>query len=354
MTGWRRRIALVALAVWSVSASGAGAQSQDQVPAAYADAGWWPGYARDLEYATTWLGLYRVVGTERPVSVRTPGFTMTDGVRHSWSPPECDCRRLRVWVYGSATALGLGQRDGHTVASELARAAWADGVAVDVVNRGVAGDQHWQAANRLGRDLTVSPPPDLVIFYDGVSDVNAARFLDERSLGDVDRAVRPLTEDFLADPELSEVIRSELRGSGEVPPMPEGMSVAEPEPVPAMTPAEVGRLAVRRYERARVMSRDLVDVYGLDAMWVWEPMRLLRPPVEGEPEIEGDGELRTVVRAAQGALADDVVDLGSLLGPELGPVYYDDVHHNEVAARVAAEAIYDLVAPILRERSGAR
>ncbi|MFM7069638.1 MAG: hypothetical protein ACKOYM_09280 [Actinomycetes bacterium] len=176
-------------------------------PAAYADASWYPKFLADSEYAAKWLGTYNTVGAFRLVDNEIEGASIQNGVRASWIPPSCgSCPRLRVWMYGSSSLFGAGQRDDHTIPSELAKLAWADGIALEVVNRGLSGDQHWQEANRFSWDLSREPAPDLVVFYDGVSDVNGALWLNDQQLGDIREPLETLTEEFLAAPDVQAAI----------------------------------------------------------------------------------------------------------------------------------------------------
>src|SRR5690606_34238078 len=60
--------------------------------------------------------------------------------RRSWSPPpEADVPRPLLSFYGGSTTFGIGQRDDHTVPSEVARLAAAQGYPVEVRNHGMSG-----------------------------------------------------------------------------------------------------------------------------------------------------------------------------------------------------------------------
>jgi hypothetical protein len=89
-----------------------------------------------------------------------------------------------VWMFGGSTTFGWKQRDGHTIASELARLAWSHGTALHVRNFGVPGDVGWQESRRLERELArTDRRPALVILYDGFNDVRAQQWAWEAGRG---------------------------------------------------------------------------------------------------------------------------------------------------------------------------
>jgi len=94
-------------------------------------------------------------------------FEVVNGVRTSYGPED---PRLTVWVLGGSTTFGMGQRDEHTIPSELARLAEADGHPIRVVNLGVPAWSTWQEVIELERRLDAEPAPDLVVALDGVND----------------------------------------------------------------------------------------------------------------------------------------------------------------------------------------
>jgi lysophospholipase L1-like esterase len=321
-----------------------------QVPAAFANSPWFPEYQAMVGYAYTWLDVFRQIGFEKMLDADSDFISVRDGARTTWSPPDCDCPRFSVRFYGSATGLGLGQRDDHTIPSELAKAAWADGVALDVVNRGMPGDQHWQQADRLGWDLTRYPVPDGVIFYSGVSEVNGGIWLGRTGQGDVDRPSDPMAEGFLNDELIRNAIRQALTGGEEQPRPPEGLNVPPSSTVPEMGPTQIGELVADRYAHSLPMSRDLVDLYDITALWVWEPMRLSRPLAAGEPAFPEDEQTRTVVETAKENLPDGVLDLSGALSSDPRPFFWDDVHHNEEAAVIVAARLWAELKPALFDR----
>lgn len=320
-------------------------------PAAFADAAWYPRYRGDIDYAATWFDAVPLVdGT--PLQDFTSAYLNVEaGYRRTWSHPPCACAPITLWLYGASTVFGLGQRDDHTIASYLAKLAWADGIALEVENRGIPAEEHWQEANRLRWDLTRHPAPDMVAFYDGASDIVGASWLEQQHLPDIPDPIEPMTESFLASPAISQAIRDFKSGGETQPPLPPGVTV---EPVTSVAPrsaAEVGRLAAARYERARRMSVDLAEIHQLRTFWFWQPTRFSRPPVEGEPAQPTDARSRATAAAAAAALPEGVIDLTDALDGSSKPIFSDDVHHNEEGARRVAEAMYEQLRPTLEEIS---
>ncbi len=96
---------------------------------------------------------------------------VVDGHRATY---EVDDPDLTVWLFGGSTAYGLGQRDEHTIASNLVREAEADGHRIEVVNFGVSGYANVQEAQVFEDRLAAGERPDVAVFLDGVNDLAVA------------------------------------------------------------------------------------------------------------------------------------------------------------------------------------
>ncbi len=316
-------------------------------PPAYADADWWQRYAGDMQYSSMWLDHFREAGFTKIKDGTTTYMTLQDGGRTTWRPPPCDCRRVTLWFYGSATGMGVGQRDDFTVASQLAQRAWRDGIAVDVVNRAMPGTQHWAQANHFAWDLVNREAPDVAVFYTGVTDLNAAKWLDEQRMGDRNWPIDTMTAGFMSSEPIVATVRQSTRGDATQPPNPPGVQLRPPVTVPQLGPEGIGRLTAERLNRTIPMGADLADRYDVRAFWFWEPMRVSRPPVEGEAVEEGDDDLRRMVATARAGLDPRIVDLGDTFVGVPRPLYFD-FHFNEEGASLVADAIYEQVGPALR------
>ena len=304
------------------------------IPAPFAGDRWYPEYVEDMNWVAH-ATPYEQLATVRVKDAHTRWVNVVDGRRATWAPPACTCRRLRVWMYGGSTMFGMGQRDAHTIASELARAAWADGIALDVENRGVLGDTHWEEAQRFAWDLAGEPAPDLVIFYDGTNEVLATRFTT-----DFDRAPSVIPAEFWQE----YVERVPYRTD-----RPADVAAPRTKVLPTMTATELGRAIGERYERSRVLSSTLAERAGVAAVFVWQPTSDLRPIVPGELHDPGLAFARRRTAGARAALGADVIDIADVFAKVREPLYYDTIHTNEAGARLVATAMYNRLRPRIDE-----
>ncbi|MFM7069639.1 MAG: hypothetical protein ACKOYM_09285, partial [Actinomycetes bacterium] len=79
----------------------------------------------------------------------------------------------------------------------------------------------------------------------------------------------------------------------------------------------------------------------------WQPSRVSRPHVKGEPTTPTDAAARATYRAATAAIPAGVVDLSAALRGVPRPLYSDDAHHNEEGAAVVASAMYRSLRPAI-------
>ena len=93
-----------------------------------------------------------------------------DGVRKSYQST-APGKKVSVWFFGSSALFGDGQRDDHTIPSEFARLAEADGIPLEVRNYGRPGTAMWQELELFEQVVSTGQKPDLVVFYDGFNDL---------------------------------------------------------------------------------------------------------------------------------------------------------------------------------------
>ena len=283
-------------------------------------------------------GVWRPQNLHRFGDFQSEWVSVIDGHRKSWTPPACSCRRLKVWVYGGSTTYGLDQRDEHTIPSELARTAYAHGLTIDVSNRGMPGDVHWLEAEQFAWDLTQEPPPDLVVFYDGVNDAANTYGYTDIGVADV-----KAPENFT----MVDVWRSTGRSKGPVPKGPPGSEYIGYSTNKDHTMAQI---AMRKYNQARRLSSTTARMHHVAMRYVWQPDRFTRPLVLSEPHFDTvrENSTRLQEQAVDDLIPKDVIDLTGALDGTRDPIYTDDVHHNEEGARLIAEALYARIASELQ------
>lgn len=353
----RRLHRLLVLSAWAVlvviAAVGSilviGQPHRDQ-PAAMTDAPWWS----ELSEATSAVHNNLVLNTTTAMELRdmrSPYLNVVDGARLSWVGPTGRCRPMTVWMLGGSAMFGEGQRDERTIASQVARLAHDDGLAVEVRNLAVPGDTLLLEARRLElRLLETGERPDLVTFYDGYNELAVRRMLNDHGLGD-----RRLAEGWI-DASVYRVLDDVVRGargpmdrllvddSIEVEPQARG---------PRLAPEEVARRALRQYEASREVAERVVGDRGLEAVWFYQPTLASRDSaVPGEPSFAA--ELDVAENWFREHLPPGTVDLSGALDAVRQPLYYDEVHTNERGAAEVARAMYTELEPRLRERCATR
>ncbi|MCU1497757.1 MAG: hypothetical protein JWM47_1710 [Acidimicrobiales bacterium] len=310
------------------------------VPTALAGAAWYPEYLEDIGWLWQTAVAWDPLAPVRLRDVHTRHINIVDGARVTWRPPACGCRRLRVWMYGGSTTFGLGQRDGHTTSSALARRAWRDGVALDIDNRGVVGDTHWEEAQRLAWDLATLEPPDLVVFLDGINDAQAIDRLTGESRQPLSFVKADFWENFLATGGAASMDGRWAPSDGDGGSPPPGASEVTLPPLAATSPEEVGALVSGRYETARRISTSLAGDASVAVEWFWQPSIDSRPAIEGEPPPAGREYAEKVGDAAIAGLGARVHDISGALDRVDEPLYWDQYHTNEAGATVVADAMY--------------
>jgi len=269
-------------------------------------------------------------------------INIRDGVRRSYQPdvpPDTDLPE--VWFVGGSTMFGEGQRDLHTIPSEVARMAEAAGTPVHVTNLGALGYTSWQGLNRVMTQLAAADPPDLVVSYEGINDVNVVA--EQLAGGRDDLAADPghysdPSDDLYALPYEESVTLGQLDRTwweryretsavGQVAHQVLGWlsppAGAQTGPVIDSSTQEKATLAADHIQRAQDLLRALGEEEGFTVVAFTQPWLSPEAPLVGA------------------ALAPAAVDLTGVLDdvPE-EQIYLDGGHTNELGARLVAEAIW--------------
>lgn len=326
--------------------------------------------ARDVEYAVSttmgaapiasepWIDEYRddlidfqLEGeTYVPFLIRDPRpfqsryLNTTDHERVSYRPPTpTGAEPLQIAFFGGSVMFGVGQRDQHTIPSEVARLAEEAGIAVEVHNYGLPGWVSWQETLYLERLLAAGEQYDLVVFYDGFNDllVQAIAYsggpthLGAATLSQFARDYHRLHE---TDPTfvdgLRELASSYARFSGVgrmVDRLRDDDPVGEGELAPTVPRDQQVETALDVYDRAMRLVDDLVADHDTPVRFFWQPTRTGWPP-----EITD-------------RLPDGVTDVSHALDGSEDELYIDEVHTNEEGARRMAAALWGQLAGELGE-----
>lgn len=223
-----------------------------------------------------------------------------------------------IWFFGGSTLFGIGQRDEHTIPSEVARLAASEDTPVQVSTFGFPSFASWQEAGLMRRVLAERSKPDLVVFYHGVNDYGV--ICRQLALG--------ITPNGLGNP------------------------LREPQPeVPKVqcnaNPIRTGRLVAAAVSRA--MNDARASLGDTPVIEFWQPFAATRRSTASDgPLLEAlglDEEGRKVqaspYRAALRYIDQTPVDLTDALDTYEGPVFFDWAHTNEVGAQLVAKAMWE-------------
>lgn len=292
-------------------------------------------------------------GTFRLADYRGDFISVRDGVRATWTPPPCTCRRLRVWWFGGSAAWGEGQRDEWTLPSAFARAAWERGIALDIENRAMPTYTLGQGVRTL-LDLSDRTLPDLIVFYDGANDVV---FQGLRALRG--RASDP-SDLVLMQPALDDLFAGGLPVSGESAvwtPAPDDSALDDLTSDRAAAEADAILGAVlQRVERNVAQVELLAEGLGVEWAVAWQPISASAPTTAVAANsvdsrlAEFFGGIYDRVRAS---LPAGVVDVADGLDTVDSPVFYDLFHTNERGAVVMGDVLFRRLAGNI-ERASAR
>jgi hypothetical protein len=265
-----------------------------------------------------------------------------DGARRTIAPPASSSpfagRPLRVWFFGGSTMFGLGQRDDHTIPSELVRLAAEDGLVIEAVNLGVMAYVNWQEVMAFSERLTRGDTADLAVFYDGANEASTA---DQRAeLGDVDD--RRIARQLVSEHDIDKV-KDEVRIDG-------GPREAGVDGVP---------IAAQQYVRGVELAQAIGTAYGVPTAFVWQPSLLTKRMTEHDREAADAVGVEFMPQGGPNVVLDEILELGAnpidlttALDGVDRPVYLDRAHTNEYGAAVIAGALYEALRPQLLELAG--
>jgi len=226
-----------------------------------------------------------------------------------------------VWFMGGSTMFGIGQRDEHTIASEVARIAADAGMPIDARNYGTSAYVGWQEAGLLRRLMAREDRPDLIVFLHGVNDFSQTCRHLAAGIDPMSRT-NPLT-DAPIDPD-----------------GPQEFNCWD-------DPSAGGAVVASVLDASMAEAASVAD--GVPIVEFWQATAYTRKPSPTDAELlEHLDETRydfdrsgAVYRAAISADAVPGVDLTDVFDDHEGPVFFDWAHTNELGARLLAEAMWE-------------
>lgn len=308
-----------------------------EIARATAGLGWWREYREELDAIEYDFASF-VQSKPRDRSGRY--VNIENGLRRSWRPTVAGDLPV-VAFFGGSTIWGEGQRDLHTVPSQVARLAATNGTPIQVVNYAQRGDVSFTEALRFERAMAANGGGiDLAVFVDGSDDVavqmeNASAqpthfglVATETAVNEDRRSIIERYRDTSLVNELATQVRSVFSAQ-----------VAAASPVRAATSPEITN-ALSLYERAIALEHIVATQYDVATRHYWQPV------AAGEDD-------RSQYAEATRNLPDGVLDVSDAYAEAQAPVYLDGVHTNELGARLLAEAIYEDLRDHLSRSAGA-
>lgn len=279
------------------------------------------------------------VGGNRVDDFETDVFTVRNGERASLQPT-CACPEVVLWFFGGSAAFGVGQRNEHTIASELVRMAEKDRIALRVHNFGSPGWTIWQEfqafSARIGE--TGAEKPDLAVFYDGFNDAVGSLF--EAGV----HGIRPDVPTLLTNGDVWSFVETDTK-------------------IDDTELAAVKASARDKYRSVQQVIDDVATANAIDTAYFFQPDAFAAPTQERAIK-DLYGPDFSIFQQLQMTEMLDSLDPALTSGPDASSfslrhlfddepktVFLDYVHTNEYAARAVAEAMYPSLRTTILEQA---
>jgi len=282
---------------------------------------------------------YDGVTTYRYADFAGKWVNVKDGVRRTWQPPPCDCRRLTVWWFGGSAAWGFYQGDETSLPSQVAKAAWEQGIALDIVNYATPGWTLGQSVRKFAELGATQPAPDLAVFMDGANDLTLQ--ITRNNLG----AGEDGSDGSFVEGALDQVLRKGYFDAGldKI-----GTSVGGADQ--RQSDRQVGRVAAQRLARGVRQGQLVGEAIGTPVAFFLQPVLVSAPRRLGGPDAM-PAKMRRQNSAAwpeiRRALAPGVIDLSDVYDDVDRTIFKDSVHVNEYGAQVLAQQMFTDLRPSL-------
>jgi len=303
-----------------------------QVDEHFTDVGWAPEYFYDMEQRK--YQPYPYLGA-KPVPLSTTYVNQQGWERRTYRPVNASDRDPIIWMFGGSTTWGVGQRDDHTIASEVARLAEQEGISVDIRNFGQVAWLNWQEMLLFEQLLhTEKRLPDLAVFYDGVNEFAALPPYDQpspRSFNpnvSVAERAKVISSEPLLDPVLTAYERNSLAHIVWRDVRAWWAPTAGADVASSWSPADEVAAAAENYDRGARLIEFLANERGIETQLFWQP------------RLGGRERHESIISQIE----TPIIDISDALDahPE---TYFDDMHTNEYGARLVAEELWESLRP---------
>jgi len=264
-----------------------------------------------------------------------------DGRRTTWRAPECDCVRRRIWWFGGSAAWGFYQADDQTIPSQIAQAAWKDGVALDFENFALPGNSLSQEMQLFAQLSVTEEPPDLAVFYDGANELFVQEFRNNRGEGTDE------SPGTYADAKLTSVMHAGTLGQRLWSRFAPGVASAPAPSDPLLDAPAVAGHAMERYRRQVLLTSRIAAAASIPVAFVWQPVRSTAPDAvaaEWDPMEPRDAEWhRRLAESGRRGLPEGVTDLSDVFDESSEPIFPDWAHTNGRGSAIVAASLVDQV-----------
>ena len=296
-----------------------------------------------------------VIWRRAPFSGKTINVD-ADGIRKTWYT-SCGPGDRTIWMFGDSAVWGAGSPDWETIPSHLAKLYSDSGHGVCVKNFGEKGWVSTQETIQLMLALKrATKQPDLVIFYDGVSD-SVVRYPSDVADSHTNfDAMKTIVEEgpsehragfaYLKHSNTYHVLgmlQKQFRASA-----------ASPEKTrPGLSIADVSASTSDNYQKNIEIVEALSQHYGIRCLFVWQPVLFVsdKPLSQDEQAIvrTSENELHPgtsqVIQATydrvKGISRPDFLYLGDVFSAEAGTMFVDFRHASPEGNRIIAGRIFE-------------
>jgi hypothetical protein len=331
---------------------------------AYAGAEWSAGYFDEFRRAVRVEWRPYVEWWQRPFR---GGYVTIDhrGLRPTPGEHDAGEDAIRVLCFGGSTMMGMGARDEHTIAAELACGLAHLGHRAAVTNYGQLGHNSTQELVTVLQLLKAGERIDVAVFYDGINEMAGAEqtghadglFNEARRRAEFNLLLAERRRDLIVAALMAAAPRT-LRRLRQF----TGLALRGPAPAPPadLAQIDIGGLArdvIRDYRQNLRLVRVLAAEFGFIPVFFWQPAITTKEVKTAdeqrwECDYTHDPAARTRLYGAiiserrnnpELAQAADAVDLSALFDAWTEPVYIDLYHLSETGNAAVAEAMLPAV-----------